>query len=311
MKIEGSKFLVTGGAGFIGSHLVKALLDKGASLVRVLDDLSTGDMNNIQIKDPKFEFIHGSTTNEADCHDAIREIDCVLHHAALGAVPRSIENPSLVTEVNVLGFVKLLNISVKSGVKKFIYASSSSIYGNLSPYASSKQANESFAKSFSEVYGINMIGLRYFNVFGPNQNPNSPYSAVIPKFIKQLMNHESPVIYGDGTQSRDFTYIDNVVDANLKAIMNDLPNSVIMDIACSISRSIDEIFLKIRDEIGKFDSSVLEIKPIYIGKRLGDIYYSCADIDEAKQWLHYIPSVKFEDGIKRTIEWYLKRKQDE
>ncbi len=294
--IFGKKILVTGGAGFIGSHLVDALLKNGNKVV-VLDNFSTGFRANLSgaEKSPDFTLIEGDIRNIDDCRMAVDGCDYVLHEAALGSVPRSIAKPEETVDVNVRGFVNIITAAKDAGVKRFIYASSSSVYGDnpdpikvedrigkpLSPYAVSKRCNELFAENFAKVYGLEVIGLRYFNVFGPRQNPDGPYAAVIPKFIKALQNHEQPIIYGDGSTSRDFTHVDNVVSANLLALEADASaTNEIYNIACGKSTTLNELFTILSAKIYK-------ITPVYESARQGDIAHSQADITKAKSLLGY------------------------
>lgn len=311
--------LITGGAGFIGSHLAEFLIQNGAKKVRVLDDLSTGFKNNIQhlLSYPNFEFIEASIVNLDSCKKACENMDVVLHHAALGSVPRSIENPMNTDEVNVHGFVNMLFAAKENGVKKFIFASSSSVYGDdqtfpkiesktgnlLSPYAVSKYTNEKYAAVFSNLYGIDTIGFRYFNVFGERQNPNGPYAAVIPKFIDSLINNQSPGIYGDGNNTRDFTYVGNVINANVLALLTQLTKKhMVMNVACGGTISVNSLYQQINALLNK-----PEIKPNYLPQRKGEIKDSFADISIAKEVLRYRPIFTVEEGLKQTVNWFLKK----
>lgn len=315
-SISTKSFLVTGGAGFIGSNIVEFLLHNKAKRVVVLDNLSTGYMSNIEncIGHPHFEFIKGDITNILDCQKACRDIDYVLHHAALGSVPRSINDPIATNAVNVNGFLNMLVASKDNCIKRFVFASSSSVYGNdktmpkqelktgdlLSPYAVSKKANELYADVFSKNYGLEFIGLRYFNVFGPKQNINGPYAAVIPLFITSLLQKKAPVIFGDGTTTRDFTFVENVIQANLLAILTEDPESInqIYNIAYGGTVSLNTLFYEISTKLGS------DKEPIYKEERKGDIKNSFADITKAKSLLKFIPKVNVSSGLDMTIEWY-------
>jgi len=312
-----SKILITGGAGFIGSNLVNNLLnDERVSLVRVIDDLSTGYYENIQEfeQNSKFEFINGDICNYSTCISAMKDIDKVSHQAALGSVPRSIENPMRSTEVNVLGTVNILHAAVVNKVERVILACSSSTYGDhpslpkkeentgnpLSPYAVTKLTVEHMAQIFYQTYGLNFIGLRYFNIFGPKQNPDNPYAAVIPLFCKNFLNDISPIIYGDGLTSRDFTYVDNAVLANNLALFTDNKNALnqIYNTACQQRINLNTII----DSLNVITKK--NIKPIYKKQRAGDVKHSEADITKIETMLKYSPLVYFEDGLFKVYEWY-------
>lgn len=311
---EGSKFLVTGSAGFIGSNLVEAILKLGYK-VRGLDNFSTGKKENVEefLDNPNYEFIEGDIRNLDTCLRASEGIDYVLNQAAWGSVPRSIEMPLFYEEVNIKGALNMMEAARQNGVKKFVYASSSSVYGDepnlpkregiegnlLSPYALTKMVNEEYAKLYTKLYGLDTYGLRYFNVFGRRQDPNGAYAAVIPKFIKQLLNDESPTINGDGRQSRDFTYIENVIEANLRACK--APHEVAGQ-AFNIAYGGREYLIDIYYEICKALDK--DIKPIFGPDRAGDIKHSNADIRKAKELLAYNPNYSFEDGIELAIGWY-------
>lgn len=312
------RFLVTGGAGFIGSNLAEYLLDNGASFVRVLDDLSTGYEENIsELKGRKgFEFQKGDIRNYKDCLAACTGIDIVLHQAALGSVPRSINDPISSNAVNVDGFVNMLYAAKENKVKRFIYASSSSVYGDdtnmpkvedktgnlLSPYAVTKYTNELYAKNFSRVYGIQTIGMRYFNVFGPKQNIQGPYAAVIPIFITKLLNNESPGIYGDGNNTRDFTFIANVIKANICAAFADVKeDALVMNVAYGGTTSVNELF----EEIAAILKS--PIKATHLPERKGDIKDSFANIDRAKKLIGYSSVIDLKTGLQITVDWYKKQ----
>jgi len=317
--LSGLSVLVTGGAGFIGSHLAEYLLNNGAGKVVVLDDLSTGFEKNLSLfsANPNFRFVNGSITDLATCMEACIGMDVVLHHAALGSVPRSIENPVRTNEVNVSGFVNILFAAKECGVKKVVYASSSSVYGDdenfpktegktgrlLSPYAVSKRTNEEYAKVFASLYKMQVIGLRYFNVFGPRQTPDGPYAAVIPKFIDALVNHKQASIYGTGNNTRDFTFVANVVKANLLCIeAENAPAGIVMNIACGGTISVNDIYKNIA---GHLKSS---LQPNYLPERPGEIKNSYADISLATKTIGYKPAVSLEDGLKKTVDWFLGQK---
>ena len=311
---QDSLFLVTGGAGFIGSNLIEALLNKGYK-VRCLDDLSNGHKSNIEpfMTNDQFEFIEGSIIDDNVCHKATSNVDYVLHQAAWGSVPRSIEMPQHYEKVNVQGTINMMEASVKNGVRKFVYASSSSVYGDepalpkregkegkvLSPYALTKKIDEEYGRLYHKLYGLDTYGLRYFNVFGRRQDPNGAYAAVLPKFIKQLLNNEQPTINGDGKQSRDFTYIENVIEANLKACI--APSEAAgeaFNIAFGGREYLIDIYTHLTNALDK------EIEPIFGPERAGDIKHSNADISKAKELIGYDPEWSFEKGIAEAISWY-------
>jgi Nucleoside-diphosphate-sugar epimerases len=311
---ENSTFLVTGGAGFIGSNLCEAILKLGYN-VRCLDDLSTGKQANVElfINNPNYEFIKGDIKDLDTCMKACDGVDFVLNQAAWGSVPRSIEMPVFYCLNNVVGTVNMMEAARQSGVKKFVYASSSSVYGDepvlpkkegiegnlLSPYAVSKMCDEEWAKQYTWHYGLDTYGLRYFNVFGRRQDPNGAYAAVIPKFIKQLIHGEHPTINGDGRQSRDFTYIENVIEANLKACL--APHEAAGE-AFNIAYGGQEYLLDIY--YGLTEALGVDVEPNFGPDRAGDIKHSNADISKAKELLGYAPDWSFEQGIKKAIEWY-------
>ncbi|MBR7128056.1 MAG: SDR family oxidoreductase [Lentisphaeria bacterium] len=317
------KILVTGGAGFIGSNLVEALLAMGCQ-IRVLDNFSTGKRENLDFcKDnPDFELLEGDIRNYDSCTQACKNIDYVFHQAALGSVPRSIKNPIESTDVNIGGFVKVLTAAKECGVKKFIYAASSSTYGDslalpkveerigkpLSPYAITKYVDELFAENFAALYGIDTIGLRYFNVFGRRQSPDGAYAAVIPKFASSLVKHQAPTINGDGSNSRDFTHIDNVISANILAMESTKATALnqVYNVACGESISLNELFATLRNELSKFDPKIAEIEPVYGPERVGDVKKSLASIDKISEKLNYKVIKKFSEGIKDTAEYYFK-----
>jgi len=307
-------FLVTGGAGFIGSNLCEALLNKGYR-VRCLDDLSTGKKLNVDlfINNQNYTFIKGDIRDLDTCISACKDVDYVLHQAAWGSVPRSIEMPLLYEEINIKGTLNMLEAARQNGVKKFVYASSSSVYGDepnlpktegregnlLSPYAVTKRVDEEYAKLYSKLYGLDTYGLRYFNVFGKRQDPEGAYAAVIPKFIKQLLNNEQPTINGDGKHSRDFTYIENVIEANLKACK---ASHEVAGQAFNIAYGSREYLIDIYNELCRILEK--DIKPIFGQERNGDIKHSNADISKAKNLLGYNPDWSFEKGIEAAISWY-------
>ncbi|MEO8761161.1 MAG: SDR family oxidoreductase [Bacteroidia bacterium] len=314
--ISKTNFLVTGGAGFIGSNLVNFLLQNKAQKVRVLDDLSTGYKTNIEpfLANPAFEFIEGSIVNVSDCEHSVNDIDVVLHQAALGSVPRSINDPAATNAVNVSGFLNMLNAAKNNKVKRFVYASSSSVYGDdktmpkvenitgglLSPYAVTKKTNELYADVFYKTYGLEVIGLRYFNVFGPKQNIKGPYAAVIPIFITDLLNGKSPSIFGDGTTTRDFTFIENVIQANLIAAFTTNKEAInqVFNIAYGGTTSLNSLFDIIASKLE------IDLKPIYKPERKGDIKDSFANIDKAKKLLKYNPTIEISKGLELTVDWY-------
>lgn len=307
-------FLVTGGAGFIGSNLCEAILQMGCR-VRCLDNLSTGKIENVRLfeSNPNYSFLMGDIRNEEDCKAACEGVDYVLHQAAWGSVPRSIAMPLLYEEINIRGTLNMLEAARNAGVKCFVYASSSSVYGDsptlpkvegnegnlLSPYALTKRADEEYAKLYTRLYGLKTVGLRYFNVFGRRQDPNGAYAAVIPKFIKQLINGEAPTINGDGKQSRDFTYIANVVEANLKAAAaSDEAAGQAYNIAYGGREYLIDVYNSLNDALG------VDIEPIYGPDRAGDIKHSNADISKARRLLGYDPQYSFDRGLKEAIKWY-------
>ena len=309
-------FLVTGGAGFIGSNLCEALLDMGYR-VRCLDDLSTGKQGNVDLflGKPGYEFIKGDIKDLDTCMRACEGVDYVLNQAAWGSVPRSIEMPLFYCANNIMGTLNMMEAARRQGVKKFVYASSSSVYGDepnlpktegregnlLSPYALTKRCDEEWAKQYTQHYGLDTYGLRYFNVFGRRQDPNGAYAAVIPKFIKQLMNDEQPTIHGDGKQSRDFTYIENVIEANLKACL--APHEAAgeaFNIAYGGRERLIDIYHALNDALGK------HIEPKFGPERPGDIKHSNADISKAKKLLGYDPEYDFKRGLGEAIQWYMR-----
>jgi len=308
-----ARYLVTGGAGFIGSNIVEELVKRKQEVV-VIDDLSTGKRENIEPFLDMITFIEGDIRDRELVRKALDGVDYVLHQAALASVPRSIENPILVNEVNVSGTLILLEESRRAGVKRFVYAASSSAYGDteilpkredmnpspLSPYAISKLTGEYYCSVYYKVYGLETISLRYFNVFGPRQDPNSQYAAVIPIFITKLLMGESPTIFGDGEQSRDFTYVSNVVNANLLAATSDNAKGQVVNIACGERYTLNELLDILKRMIGK------DIKAIYTDPRPGDVKHSQADISLATKLLGFKPEISFEEGLKKSVEWYKK-----
>ncbi len=319
--LSDSRVLVTGGAGFIGSNLVESLLFSGNYVV-CLDNFSTGKRENLIsfIDNPKFKLIEGDIRNYDDCEAAVANIDIVFHEAALGSVPRSIKDPVTTTDVNIGGFVKMLFAAKEAKVKRFIYAASSSTYGDhpdlpkvedkigspLSPYAITKYVDELFADNFAKTYGIKVIGLRYFNVFGRRQDPDGAYAAVIPKFVKMLMLHEPPLINGDGSVSRDFTYIDNVIQVNhLAAIVKDEKAlNQVYNVAHGERTTLNELFSIIRRFAGRLDKDVCSIEPEYGPFREGDIPHSIASIEKANKLLGYKPVKNVTDGLEEAVKWY-------
>ena len=312
--ISDKHFLVTGGAGFIGSHIVEYLLKNGAGLVRILDNLSSGTEQNIHLfeKYPNYEFWIGDIRNPDVCLKACDGIDYVSHQAALGSVPRSVSDPISTNEVNVNGFVNMITAAKNAGVKTFVYASSSSVYGDetvlpkveektgnlLSPYAVSKMANELYAQVFSNLYGMKIAGLRYFNVFGPRQDPNGPYAAVIPLFIKGILNQSPVYIYGDGEQTRDFTFVENAVQANIRGMLseNDAAYNNVYNVAVGENFSVNYLYKAIAEILN------IDHKPIHKAPRNGDIHDSLADISKAGKLLNYQPTTQFLDGLKLTVQ---------
>lgn len=317
--LTNSNFLITGGAGFIGSHIAEYLLKNGAKKVRVLDNLVNGFQSNLDIlkQYSGFEFIEGDIRNPETCQQACKGIDYVSHQAALGSVPRSIKEPVYFNEVNVGGFVNVLKASVDNNVKQFVYASSSSVYGDeqtlpkqenkvgncLSPYAVSKKTNELYAEVFAGVYGIKVIGFRYFNIFGPRQDPDGAYAAVIPLFVKSIINRTPAYINGDGGQTRDFTFIDNAVQINIKGMLTDNAeaSNKVYNVAVGESFSVNYLYEACCNYL-KIDHPAIYREP-----RAGDIRNSLADISLAKKLLDYQPTRKFEEGLTETIEFFKQR----
>lgn len=315
------KILITGGAGFIGSNLTDYFLNKGYQVV-CLDNFSTGHRYNIEpfLKNPDYKLIEGSICDLEVCRTAVENVDYVLHQAALGSVPRSINDPITSNEVNVSGFLNMLVAARDAKVKRFVYAASSSTYGDsaalpkveevigkpLSPYAITKYVNELYADVFSKTYGIECIGLRYFNVFGRRQDPNGTYAAVIPLFVKQLMSHQSPKINGSGDYSRDFTYIDNVIQMNELAMLTDSAEAVntVYNTAVGDRTTLNDLVNYIKKYLSEYDEQIAAIEIIHGPNRVGDIPHSLASIEKAKNLLGYNPSHTIETGLKEAIKWY-------
>jgi UDP-N-acetylglucosamine 4-epimerase len=319
-KIAKKKILITGGAGFIGSNLCGYFLEDNE--VICLDNFSTGHYHNIQsfLLHPNFKLIEGDIRDFETCERAVLGVDFVLHEAALGSVPRSINDPITTNEVNVSGFLNMLTAARNAGVKRFIYAASSSTYGDseklpkieevigkpLSPYAVTKYVNELYADVFSKTYGIATIGLRYFNVFGRNQDPNGAYAAVIPKFVAQFLNHESPIINGDGNFSRDFTYIDNVIQMNELAMLSDHAEAIntVYNTAFGERTTLNELVHSLKEFLAEFDPEIATVPIVYGENRVGDIPHSLASIEKAKRLLNYAPKFSMREGLKETVKWY-------
>lgn len=315
--------LITGGAGFIGSNLCEYFLGLGHKVI-CLDNFSTGHHHNIKdfISNSNFKLIEGDIRNSADCVLAVEGADYVLHQAALGSVPRSINDPVTTNDVNVSGFLNMLVASRDEKVRRFVYAASSSTYGDseglpkvedvigkpLSPYAITKYVNELYAEIFSKTYGLETIGLRYFNVFGRKQDPQGAYAAVIPKFVTQLMNYESPIINGDGNYSRDFTYIDNVIQMNELAMTSQNPQAVntVYNTAYGDRNTLNDLVGYLKKYLSEFDAKIADVEIIYGANRVGDIPHSLASIDKAKVILGYNPKYSLQEGLKEAITWYWK-----
>jgi len=310
-------FLITGGSGFIGSNIVEYLLKYGAKKVRVLDNFSTGSYNNIEPfkNNPAFELIEGDIRSLDICHKAVKGIDYVSHQAALGSVPRSINDPITTNEVNISGFLNMLVAARDVNVKRFIYAASSSTYGDhpdlpkiedkignpLSPYAVTKYVNELYASVFSKTYEFHTIGLRYFNVFGPRQNPNGAYAAVIPLFIQSALKNESPSINGDGETSRDFTFVENAVQANIKALLvPGINQHEVINIACGERTTLNQLWKQICEILA------VNITPNYSEERKGDVRHSLADVTKASNLIHYSPLISILQGLSIACTWYKK-----
>jgi UDP-N-acetylglucosamine 4-epimerase len=329
-----TSILITGGAGFIGSNLIEHFLTLKKYKVVCLDNLATGHFHNIEpfLSNPDFTFIEGDIRDLETCKKAVKGCDYVLHQAALGSVPRSINDPITTNDVNIGGFLNMLIAARDEKVKRFVYAASSSTYGDsealpkveevigkpLSPYAITKLVNELYADIFSKTYGLETIGLRYFNVFGKRQDPNGAYAAVIPLFVKQLMNYESPVINGDGNYSRDFTYIENVIQMNELAMLSENPEAVntVYNTAFGDRTTLNDLLKILQDELTKYDPKIKDVKIIHGPNRLGDIPHSLASIEKAKTKLKYNPQYNLQKGIQESLKWYwenlnTKNKQNE
>ncbi|TGD57129.1 SDR family oxidoreductase [Flavobacterium humi] len=316
-----STILITGGAGFIGSNLCDYFLNKNYKVI-CLDNFATGHRHNIEhlLGNENFTLIEGDIRNYEDCKKAVEGVQYVLHQAALGSVPRSIADPITSNEVNVSGFLNMLSAAKEANVKRFVYAASSSTYGDseslpkvegiigkpLSPYAITKYVNELYADIFSKTYGIETVGLRYFNVFGRKQDPNGAYAAVIPKFVMQFMKHESPVINGDGNYSRDFTYIDNVIQMNELAMTSQNPEAVntVFNTAYGDRTTLNDLIRYLQDELAVFDPEIANVKIIYGPNRAGDIPHSLASIDKGRKILGYNPQFSLQQGLREAVQWY-------
>jgi len=315
--------LITGGAGFIGSNLCEHFLGKGHKVV-CLDNFATGHRYNIEpfLSSPDFQLIEGDIRDLETCKQAVAGMDYVLHQAALGSVPRSIKDPATTNAVNIGGFLNMLIAARDAKVKRFIYAASSSTYGDsenlpkveevigkpLSPYAITKYVNELYADIFARTYGIECIGLRYFNVFGRRQDPNGAYAAVIPLFVKQLINHESPVINGDGNYSRDFTYIDNVIQMNERAMTTTNKEAVntVYNTAFGDRTTLNDLVRYLKDALSEYDPEIAKVEVMHGPNRAGDIPHSLASIEKAKRLLGYAPEYSMQDGLKEAVKWYWK-----
>jgi len=324
--ISNSKVLITGGAGFIGSNLCEALLEHGNQVI-CLDNFMTGHRKNIEslLDEDNFTLIEGDIRNYEDCEKAVAGCDYVLHQAALGSVPRSIKDPMTTNDVNVGGLVKMLFAAKEAKVKRFVYAASSSTYGDhpdlpkvednignpLSPYAITKFADELYARNFSEIYGIETVGLRYFNVFGRRQDPNGAYAAVIPKFVMKLMKHESPIINGDGLYSRDFTYIDNVIQANQLAVITPQEKLYkketkheVFNVAFGERTNLNELIEILKENLSDFDAKINEVTIKHGPSRAGDIPHSLASIEKARKYMGYNPKFSVKEGLSEACRWY-------
>ena len=321
IQLTNKRILITGGAGFIGSNLTEVLLEKGNN-VTCLDNFATGRRDNIAhlLSNPNYTFMEGDIRNLTDCRQSVKNVDYVLHQAALGSVPRSIKDPITSNDVNVGGFLNMLIASRDAGVKRFIYAASSSTYGDseslpkledtigkpLSPYAITKYVNELYADVFSKTFGLETIGLRYFNVFGRKQDPNGAYAAVIPKFISQFMAGESPIINGDGEYSRDFTYIDNVIQANILSMLSENKEAIntVYNVAFGERNTLNDLITYLKESLSEFDPKIKDIQVAYGPNRVGDIPHSLASIDKAKNLLNYNPQYSLKKGLEEAIKWY-------
>ena len=328
MDVSGMHILITGGAGFIGSNLAEQLINDGIK-VTVLDNLLTGKFANIAhlMENDLFHFIEGDIRDFQTCKDAVLGCTHISHQAALGSVPRSIDDPITSLDINISGTVNVFRAAVEEGVTRVVFASSSSVYGDdqtlpktesklgqvLSPYAASKRSMEFIQQAFVACYDIEILGFRYFNVFGKRQDPQGPYAAVIPKFIMSLANGEAPTIFGDGEQSRDFTHISNVVNGNIAALtQSDLGvlNGKVINLAYGGMTTVNELFYGIRENVALEIPNAVGIEPVYQDKRLGDILHSHADISMAKKELGFIPGIDIKEGLHKTVEWYLENLTD-
>jgi len=309
-----AKYLVTGGAGFIGSHIVETLVERGDA-VRVLDNLTTGKKENLEAVAGRIEFVEGDIRDPETCARAVKGVDHVLHEAALASVVRSVEDPLLTNAINVTGTLNMLLAARDAGVKSFVLASSSAVYGDdpampkvegregrpLSPYAVSKLVDEKYAQAFHALYGLNTVALRYFNVFGPRQDPFSQYAAVIPLFITKILGGERPVVYGDGEQSRDFIFVENVVRANIEAAGSASAAGEVLNVACGDGMTVNGLLKAVNEVLGT------KIEAVHADPRPGDIKHSTADIRKARRLMDFTPSVSFMDGLRETAAWYKKR----
>lgn len=320
-KLNNQTILVTGGAGFIGSNLCESFLASGNKVI-CLDNFSTGKKENIEpfMENENFQFVEGDIRDFETCRRAMEGVDVITHQAALGSVPRSIENPIRTNAVNIDGFLNMLTAAKEAGVKRFVYAASSSTYGDskelpkveenignpLSPYAVTKLVNELYAKVFSDLYGIETIGLRYFNVFGRRQDPLGAYAAAIPRFVKALIDKKSPIIHGDGLQSRDFTYIENVIQANHLALDVENTNAAnkVYNVACGERIILKELVDILKEELANLDRSIESVTIVHGEERKGDVKHSLASIEKAKKYLNYNPTHFYMDGVKESIKWY-------
>lgn len=322
--LKGKKVLVTGAAGFIGCNLCEYLLNNGVEVV-ALDNFITGRKDNIEhLKSfDNFTFIEGDIRNLKDCEKAVKGCSVVFHQAALGSVPRSVDDPITTNEINISGFLNMLEASRKEGIHRFVYAASSSTYGDsvdlpkreekigkpLSPYAVTKYVNELYAQVYGDLHGLETIGLRYFNVFGRRQDPDGAYAAAIPKFVKLLMQHKSPVVYGDGEQFRDFTYIDNVIQANILAAATDNKKALnqVYNVAYGESTSVNELIQVLKELLSKYDPKIASVPATNAPMRPGEVKHSLASIDKAKNLIGYKPTHSFSQGIEEAIDWYWKK----
>jgi len=321
VKLQNKKLLITGGAGFIGSNLIEKFLRQNNEIV-CLDNFATGKRENIApfLGDSHFQLIEGDIRRLETCRRAVEGVEVVLHQAALGSVPRSVNDPVTTNDVNIGGFVNMLTAAKDAGIKRFVYAASSSTYGDhptlpkveerigkpLSPYAITKYVNELYAGIFSQLYGIETIGLRYFNVFGRRQDPDGAYAAAIPKFIRLLIDHKPPVIYGDGKQSRDFTYVENVVQANELAATTNNPQAVntVYNVAYGEATTVNDLIDELKKNLSRFDPRIADVEPLHGDVRVGDILHSLASIEKARKLLGYAPKYSIRDGLKEAIRWY-------